>query len=280
MQSELDRPCMVMVAPNGARRTRRDHPGLPLTAEELAREASACADAGATALHFHVRDEDGNHSLDPRLCREWLDRLKVAIEGRMVVQITTEAVGRHTPQEQMALVRDVRPEAVSIAPRELFGEGGEPDPETVDFLEWLREEGISPQFILYAPEEVERFHELRRAGRIPQKQPFLLFVLGRYLDPGQVVSPRLLNRFLAVHDRACPWAVCAFGREETACLLAAAAMGGHVRVGFENSLRHGNGAFARSNAERVQAIVAGLRLMGRRVAGLPDTRQLFRTAAL
>ncbi len=279
MPGELDRPCLVMVAPNGARRGKQEHPALPVTAEELARDAAACAAAGATALHMHVRDEDGHHSLDAELCRAWIDRLREETGAGLLLQITTEAVGRYSPAEQMALVRALQPEAVSIALRELFGEQGEPSGETRDFLAWLVDRGISPQYILYSPQEVRRFHELRARGVIPQQRPFVLFVLGRYLGAGEAVSPASLCAFLAAHDAACPWAVCAFGREETACLLAAAAMGGHVRVGFENSLWHGDGRLARDNAERVAAIVDGLRRIGRRPANLAESRALFAEAA-
>ncbi len=279
MPGELDRPCLVMVAPNGARRGKQGHPALPVTAEELARDAAACAAAGATALHMHVRDERGRHSLDPELYRAWIARLREEPGARLLLQITTEAVGRYSPVEQMALVRALRPEAVSLALRELFGERAEPSAETRDFLAWLVDRGISPQYILYGPEEVRRFHELRACGVIPQQRPFVLFVLGRYLGAGEAVSPASLCEFLAAHDPACPWAVCAFGREETACLLAAAAMGGHLRVGFENSLWHGDGRRARDNAERVEAIIQGLHLIGRRPASLEESRELLAAAA-
>ncbi len=279
MPGELDRPCLVMVAPNGARRRKADHPALPVTAEGLARQAAACAAAGATALHLHVRDEDGHHSLDAELYRAWIECLREETGAGLLLQITTEAVGRYGPAQQMALVRTLRPEAVSIAPRELFGERLEPSEESRAFLRWLVEARISPQYILYTPEEVARFHELRAQGVIPQKRPFVLFVLGRYLGPGEAVSPAGLCGFLAAHDQACPWAVCAFGREETACLLAAAAMGGHVRVGFENSLWHGDGRLARDNAERVEAIIDGLRLLGRRPANLGESRAILAEAA-
>ena len=46
-----------MIAPNGARKTRRDHPALPLSIEETVDEAVRCFAAGATVLHAHVRGE-------------------------------------------------------------------------------------------------------------------------------------------------------------------------------------------------------------------------------
>ena len=101
-------PLLVMVAPNGARRTKADHPNLPITPPEIAREAELCRAAGATVLHLHVRAPDGRHSLDPDLYRAAVDAVRAALGARMVIQMTTEAVGRYSPAEQMAAVREVR----------------------------------------------------------------------------------------------------------------------------------------------------------------------------
>ena len=46
----------IAVAPNGARRTKADHPRLPMTPAEIAREAAAAREAGAAMLHLHIRD--------------------------------------------------------------------------------------------------------------------------------------------------------------------------------------------------------------------------------
>lgn len=58
-------PVVLCVAPNGARRTKKDHTGLPMTADELGRAAAACADAGASVIHLHVRNEQG---VQPLIC--------------------------------------------------------------------------------------------------------------------------------------------------------------------------------------------------------------------
>ena len=49
-----------MVAPNGARKVKTDHPQVPLDAGEIAAVARDCADAGAGAIHYHVRDTEGD----------------------------------------------------------------------------------------------------------------------------------------------------------------------------------------------------------------------------
>lgn len=270
-------PLVVMVAPNGARRTKADHPNLPLTAAEIAREAERCAAAGASVLHLHVRDENGRHSLDPDLSRSAVEAVRRVLGDRMAIQITTEAAGRYSPGEQMATVRELHPEAVSLGLRELI-----PDDRAIDaagaFLAWLQGERIAPQYILYSADEVVRFNDLRRRGVIPQRRPFALFVLGRYREQIEA-QPRDVLPFLAAHDPECPWAACAFGPRESACVLTAAGLGGHVRVGFENNLHLVDGRLAASNAQLVAQVTAGAALLGRKVADIAATRAFLEETA-
>ncbi len=90
-------------------------------------------------------------------------------------------------------------------------------------------------------------------------------------------APADLLPFLAVHDRATPWAVCAFGPREAACALTAAALGGHVRVGFENNLYLPDGTLAPDNAALARNAAAGVALCGRALASADAIRTMFAT---
>ena len=106
---------IIMSAPNGARRSQADHPALPVTAFELADSAEALRDAGVSILHLHVRDEQGHHTLDADRYREAIAAIDDRVGSDLIVQVTTEAVGRYQPAEQIQVVRELRPEAVSLA---------------------------------------------------------------------------------------------------------------------------------------------------------------------
>lgn len=245
----------IMVAPNGARRTTADHPALPVTIPQIVETAKACFAAGAGGIHAHVRDADQAHVLDAGLYRELVAELARELPD-MAVQITTEAVGRYTPAEQRAVVRAVMPKMVSVALREMI-----PDADTSEaarFYHWAHEARIAVQHILYAPNEVSSLEELVAAGVIPGDDLQCLFVLGRYAKD-QESDPLDLLPFLdtlRMSELTADWAVCAFGRGETAGLQAAFAAGGKARVGFENSLWNADGSLAADNAERVRAIAA------------------------
>lgn len=244
----------IMVAPTGARRTKADHPALPMTLPEIVDCARACLAAGAGAIHAHIRDDRGGHSLDIERYRELVAVLKAEVP-EITVQISTEAVGRYSPAEQMALVKALRPPFVSIALRELVPGDGDIATGTA-FYRWCTAEHISVQHILYDAADVARLGELQRQGLLPPGRLSMIYVLGRY-SVGQESSPDDLIPFLDAADaftEAPDWMVCAFGRGETTCLAAALERGGKVRVGFENSLWHEDGSVAASNAERVAVI--------------------------
>lgn len=262
-------PVSIAVAPNGGRRGKADHPAIPLTPDELARCAAECLEAGAAMIHVHVRDRDGRHLLDADAYRAATQAIRAEVGDRLVVQITSEALGIYGPAEQRAVVRAARPEAVSLALRELVPDSSE-EGAFADLLAWARREGCTPQIILYAADDAARLGELVRRGLVPADAP-VLYALGRYA-PGQVSQPADLLPFLAPEvPRFGAWSVCAFARE-AACVLTAAMLGGHARVGFENNLLLPDGARAGSNADLVRITGELLRQAGLRLAAADDVR--------
>lgn len=271
------RSALVMAAPNGARRTKADHPNLPLTPREVAAEARACLEAGAAAIHFHARDDDGAHSLDPAVYAPFLEAVLDAVGDAMVAQITTEAVGRYSPAEMIALVRALKPPAFSVAPRELFRDGADlaETHAAADLLFWAAGAGVGVQHILYDFSDLDRLAALRSRGLIPRGPVSVLFVLGRYAESRQA-HPVDLAPFMALQDWRAeaigPWSVCAFGAAEQACALAALAFGGHARLGFENNERLASGLVADSTAALIRQTCDLLGAVGRRPATVAEAR--------
>jgi 3-keto-5-aminohexanoate cleavage enzyme len=257
-------PLVIGVAPSGARRTKDDHPILPMTPGELARSAAACADAGAAFIHLHVRDGEGKHCLDADAYRAAIAAIRRARRAdEVAIQVTSESAGRYDRHQQMAVVRELAPEGVSLAVRELVPDAGA-EREAGEFFAWLHERRIAAQYILYSPDEVARFEDLLARGVVPGETSWALFVLGSY--GGDDAEPADLLPFLEAKRSDYPWSVCAFGPREAACALTAAALGGHARVGFENNLLNAQGERARDNAELVGQIRDGASLLGRPLA--------------
>lgn len=266
------KPLALAVAPNGAYKTKSDHPALPVAPAELAETAAQCRDAGAAMIHLHVRDADGRHTLDPEIYRQATAAIRRAVGDRLVIQVTSESGRIYGPEAQMRAIREVRPEAVSLALRELVPDEAE-ERAAAAFLRWLARNGCVPQYILYNDAEVDWYLRLLERSVIPESPHWLLFVLGRYSD-GQQSQPADLLPFLGAPAPA-PWSMCAFGRTEHACAVAAAALGGHVRVGFENNLDLKNGTRAPHNAALIEQAAEAAVVLNRPLLDADGLRELL-----
>ena len=267
-----EKTVLVAVAPNGARRSRQDHPALPITPVEIADTARACAEAGAAMIHLHVRDGRGAHTLAPDCYRQALAAIRRRAGEELLVQVSSEAAGRYSVYEQVAVMDELRPECVSLGLREYL-----PDEDSLEpgagFLERLDRNGTLVQYILYSPGDVRWYEQLCRRGIIPGASHLLLFVLGRYQR--QAARPDELAGYLEALQRPSPWMVCAFGPREQHVFREAITHGGHCRVGFENNLLRADGRPARDNVEMVQSTVALVRALNCEVADAAFARRLY-----
>ncbi len=266
-------PLLITVAPNGAYKQRSDHAALPLTSAELGQTAKQCLDAGAAMIHMHIRDAQGRHSLDVQGYRDAQQAVKAAVGDDMIIQVTSEAARVYKAPEQIAMVTALQPEAVSVGLREVdqpeIGDAG-----LAQFFGWLAKERVMTQVIVYDVADLQRWQALRAQGVVPDAPWSLLFVLGRY-SVGQTSEPRDLLPFVMAHTGNEPWSMCAFGAGEHACATTAAALGGHVRVGFENNLLLNNGQVAPDNAALVRQVADSARVLGRSLCTAQQAREAF-----
>jgi 3-keto-5-aminohexanoate cleavage enzyme len=271
-RAAAQRRVAIAVAPNGGRKTKADHPKLPTTAEELAQAAAQCLEAGAAMIHLHVRSPDGAHLLDAEAYRAAIAAICEAVGDRLVVQVTSESMGRYTLGEQMAVMLETNPEAVSLALRE-FAPEAKDERLFGDFLARLKRMRVWPQIILYSSDEAARLAAMLKRGVIPFDEIAVLYALGRFTLL-RTAAPSDLIPFLAQGaPRFAHWSVCAFGRREAACVTAGALLGGHPRVGFENNVTLPNGERAQTNAELIAAVARALGDLGLGLQDAPALRE-------
>jgi len=266
------RNAIIMVAPNGARKTKRDHATLPVSIVDTVSEAALCHAAGASALHAHVRGSQDEHLLDVGLYRELLQEMSTRVP-EMLVQVTSKAVGIYTPAQQVKCIMAVNPQMASMALREISSDFSEPE-YARQFFEWCLENDVHIQHIVFSAEELQHFLDYRDAGVIPASHRCILFVLGRYrVDFQSQVAD--LTPFLQYDLDALDWFVCAFGHQEQQCVLAAIDAGGHARIGFENNLYLPNGDLAENTAALVTSLVETFSERDCRPASSAQARQLL-----
>ena len=242
----------LMVAPNGARPMKKDHPAVPITIAEIVETAKACYEAGAGAIHFHIRDDMGQHVLDSELCNKALTELEKKVPN-MHLQVTTEAIGKYLPNEMRKLAYEVMPPGISIGIREMIPSRN-PTSDDLKLYKSLTDAGTKIQHICYEPEDLDLLSNLLSMSNISKNGVWCLFVIGHY--SGKVSKPEKIPMFidrLKEHNINADWAVCAFGNEEISCLKEAIKLGGKIRVGFENSILMPDGEIASNNETKVKA---------------------------
>jgi len=262
----MTEPLIIMSAPNGAKKQKSDHPDLPITPTDIARCAEEVVAAGASILHLHVRDANNQHTLDVDRYRAAISAIRDAVGNEVIIQATSESVGMYSSCQQMQMVRELKPEAVSLALRELCPKD-QNIPEAAKFFNWLQQERIFPQYILYDQEDLQRFEVLRKQGVFAEDHPFVLLVIGR--------NPLPPSMSLIESKANVPWAKCGFGSQEMKTITHATQNNGHVRVGFENNIYWNNDSLLTGHDQMIKYCAQQAKLAGRELANADLVRKIF-----
>jgi uncharacterized protein (DUF849 family) len=278
-------------------------PHLPCTADEIAGQSIAAAEAGASILHLHARrPEDGRPSADPDHFMAFLPRIKQATDA--VVNITTGGNATMTLDERLAAPKVAEPEMCSLnmgsmnfalypamARIEAYEHDWErPFLENSDDLvfkntprdiarvlrEMGEERGARFEFECYDVGHLYMLRHFLDRGlvRPPLFIQFVLGILGGIgADPDNLAHMKRIADKLFGEDYA--FSVLAAGRHQMPLATMGASMGGHVRVGLEDSVYIAKGRLAQSNAEQVAKIRRIVEELGREVATPAEARAML-----
>lgn len=294
---------IITCAVTGSIHTPSMTPHLPVTAGEIATQAVDAAEAGAAILHLHARDpDDGRPSASAEHFMDFLPRIKQATGA--VANLTTGGSATMTLEQRLEAPKAAEPEMCSLnmgsmnfalypaADRitEWKHDWEKPFLESSDDLvfkntprdiarimtEMGQKRGARFEFECY---DVGHLYMLRHfVERGLAKPPlFIQFVFG--VLGGIGADPENLNHMKRMADKLFgdryQWSVLAAGRHQIAFATMAAAMGGHVRVGLEDSIYIGRGKLAQSNAEQVGLIREIVERLGRPLATPDDAREML-----
>ena len=294
---------IITCAVTGSIHTPSMSPHLPVTADEIAEQSVDAAEAGASILHLHARDpQDGRPSASPDHFMGFLPRIKQRTDA--VINLTTGGSALMSLEERLAAPLQTEPEMCSLnmgtmnfalypaAERitEWKHDWEKPFLENSDELifrntprdiahvltEMGEKRGARFEFECY---DVGHLYMLRHfADRGMVKAPFFIqFVFGVLggigADPDNLIHMKRMADKLFGDDYR--FSVLAAGRQQMPMATIAAAMGGHVRVGLEDSLMIERGVLAKSNAEQVAKIRGIVEGLGRTVASPAEARQML-----
>ena len=293
---------IISCAITGSIHTPSMSPYLPVTPAEIAQSALGAAEAGAAIVHLHARNaQDGRPDQSPRAFEPFLKVIKQSCD--VVVNLTTGGSPYMSVEERVRPAAVWRPEVASLNMGSMnfglfpmlkrfkeFKHDWEPAMLEASHdlvfrnsfkdiryaLETLNDTGARYEFECYDTSHLHNLNYFWQEGLV--KAPLFIqtcfgLLGGIGAHPEEVLHmKRTADRLFGDHYR---WSVLGAGRSQMPVAAQAAALGGHVRVGLEDSLWLGRGQLAPSNAAQVLQVRKIIEGLGLEVATPDDAREIL-----
>jgi uncharacterized protein (DUF849 family) len=254
-------------------------PYLPLTPQQIADDAVKAAEAGAAIVHIHARkEENGEPTPSLSVFREIVSDIKR--RSNVIINITTGGAG--TPEERIKVVPEFKPELATLNCGSLSGTAIQVYEKNKDKIKYEWEKAFLARENFIFENTYKMMREYSQACRGNNTKPELeIWDVGQVsavkfmVDRGYVDTPVHLQFvmgalsgmpatigtlvFVLEHTRSVlgnfSWSVAAVGKDQITVGSAGLSLGGHVRVGLEDSLYAGYGRLARSSAEQIERMI-------------------------
>lgn len=265
---------ILKLAPTGMIPTKSDTPYVPITCEEIVKDTCRAYKLGVSIVHVHARDEQGR----PTHKKECFEEIFCEIKKRcsdIIICATTS--GRVTPQvEHRSEVLDLNPEMASLT----VGSLNFPQHPSVNSMETIKalatlmtDRGILPELEIFEPGFINTAKYLARKGYLKNPLHFNLLLGSLGSIPADV---RDLVYLVESLPSGSTWSATGIGRFQTQINVAAMLMGGHVRVGIEDSIYYN---YPRkelgTNVKLVKRIVKIAKELGRAIATPDEAREIL-----
>ena len=271
--SDLSNRVILTVAPTGSSTPAAKCPGLPVTPAEIAAETYECWKAGASVVHLHVRDDQGNASMEYEKFRESVALIREKCD--IVINMTT-AGGFGVPDDERILPLDLIPEMATMDAGSMNVKGAFVFHNSVAFLEKLgrraQELGIRPEIEVMDTGMVYTALRLIEQGYI-KSPPHFQMVLG--MENGMAATVENLVYMKNLLPPGATWSAFGVGKAHLTILMATLALGGHVRVGMEDNIYLDAGQKASSNVDFVERTRRIIELNNKRPATPEETRAML-----
>ncbi len=263
---------IITAALTGAVTTRDDNPNLPVTPDEISAAAVEACRAGASIIHLHVRDHEGNPTQSEETFRKVMDNIKSQCSA--ILQVSTGGAVGMSAAERAAPLR-LNPEMASLTTGTVnFGDEVffNSMPLVEELAGMMQERGVKPEVEIFDTGMIATALRLVKKGLLREPLHFD-FVMG--VPGGMSATIRDLVFLVGSIPSGSTWTVAGIGPHELSLGTAAILMGGHVRVGFEDNIYYEKGVPAESNAQLVERIVRVADIHHRPVASPEEARRIL-----
>lgn len=265
-------PVMITAAIVGAEVTRAQQPSLPLTPREIIQAAVECTEAGAAIIHIHVRDGEGNATQNAQLFHEVVEGIRMRCD--VITQVSTGGAVWMSADERLQSI-ECKPDMATLTTGTVnFGNDVFMNNRQLveKFARCLQSFGIVPEIEIFDMGMLDEAKRLREMGLITDPIQFD-FVMG---VPGAIgADPAHLIHMVRCLPTGSTWSVAGIGSHQLTLGVLALALGGHMRVGFEDNIYYRKGQLARSNAELVARVARIAHEIDRPVATPAQAREIL-----
>lgn len=286
------KPTIISCAVTGSFPTREHNPALPVTPAEIAESCIGAARAGAAICHIHVRDpESGAPSMALEHYAEVVGLIRNS-DTDLLINLTTGPGGRFIPSDDeparaapgtkltTAEIRtehvvELKPDICSLDLNTMWFGGGAVinSPHSIRVMaERIYAAGVKPELEVFDTGDIRLAHALIKEGTL--RTP-ALFQIVTGVDYGMAADPQTLAYAKSLLPEDCEWA--AFGASRMAFPIVAQALllGGHCRIGMEDTVYLSKGVKAPDNASLVAKAARIIDDLGGRVATVSEARELL-----
>lgn len=265
---------IITVATTGAWPKKKDNPNIPMTPQEIANDVYECYKAGAAICHLHMRDDEGNGTMDTAKFEETVDLIKKKCD--IVINCTTSGDLNATDETRQAHLKSIRPELASYDCGSMNWMHNSLFINHPKFLEQLgmtmQEEGVKPEIEIFDAGMIYNSLYYLKKGVLKAPIHYQL-VLGA--AGGSAATIENLVYLKGLLPEGCTWGALGIGKQHVPIMLTAVAMGGHLRVGMEDNVMWSAGVLAESNAQLVKRAADIVRIAGNEVATPEDARKIL-----
>ena len=276
MKADYTNKRIITVATTGAWPTKEHNPNLPLTPEEVAEEVYRCWKAGAAIAHIHVRDEEGRPTMRFDRFEETVRLIRAHEDCDIVINLTTAGAPNVPDEDRIRHLYELHPDMASFDCGSLNMQHAFIADNAPAFLEKLgyamQEANVKTEIEVF---DIGMIHDAiyyLKKGVLKAPPHFQLVMGATGGIPATVENLCIMLRNL---PEGATWGAFGVGRQSVPIMLAAMALGGHIRVGMEDNVMLEKGVLATSNAQFVERAKKMLESAGLQAATPAEAREIL-----
>ena len=278
----LKNKVIITAAVTGAWPKKENNPNVPMTPQEIADDVYACWKAGAAVAHLHMRDDEGNGTMDTAKFEETVNLIHTKYPDCDIVLNLTTSGDIHADDEiRVAHVKKLKPEMASYDCGSMNWLNSGLFLNTPKFLTdcglLFQELGVKPEIEAFDPGMIGNAAYYIKKGVL--KTPVhCQFCMG--CAHGIAGSMKNLIFMKETADELVgkgnyTWSCFGVGHSAMEMLYGAVALGGNIRVGMEDNVMYAKGQLAESNVQFIERAVRVIKEYGKEVATPDEARQIL-----